>query len=128
MDNKRRVLIVEDEPLIAMMLEDMLLDADCEIAGIATSLETGVALANNSACDFAVLDMTLGRDSSFPIADVLTSRGVPFLFASGHERYSLPQEHCHRVVLGKPFNYDQLVAKIDEATNALPLAGAGGKP
>ena len=88
MVNKRRVLIVEDEPLVTMMLEDMLLDADCEIVGMASSLQTGMALADSSTIDFAILDMTLGRDPSFPIADVLARKGVPFLFVSGYGRES----------------------------------------
>ena len=123
MDNKRRVLIVEDEPLIAMMLEDMLLDADCEIVGMASSLQTGMLLADSCRIDFAILDMTLGRDSSFPIADTLARKGVPFLFVSGYGRESLPQGHHRNVVLTKPFDYEQLIAKIDLATNAIPQVG-----
>ena len=74
-----------------MMLEDMLLDADCEIVGMASSLPSGMALADSCTMDFAILDMTLGRDASFPIADVLARKGVPFLFVSGYGRESLPK-------------------------------------
>ena len=117
---KRRVLLVEDEPLVTMMLEDMLLDADCEIVGMASSLPSGMALADSCTMDFAILDMTLGRDPSFPIADVLAGKGVPFMFVSGYGRESLPEGHRQCVVLTKPFDYEQLIASIEMATNAMP--------
>jgi DNA-binding response OmpR family regulator len=123
LDKKRRVLIVEDEPLVAMMLEDMLLDADCDIAGMASTVQAGMALAESCTIDFAILDMTLGRESSFPIADALARKGVPLLFVSGYGRESLPQEHRQCVVLTKPFDYEQLMANIDLATNATPEVG-----
>jgi len=123
LDKKRRVLIVEDEPLVTMMLEDMLLDADCEIVGMASTLDAGMALADSAEMDFAILDMTLGRDPSFPIADLLAHKGIPFLFVSGYGPESLPNEHRKSVVLTKPFDYEQLMANIELATNAMPEVG-----
>ena len=79
-----------------------------------------MALADSCTVDFAILDMTLGRDPSFPIADALARNGVPFLFVSGYGRESLPQGHRQCVVLTKPFDYEQLIASIDLATETMP--------
>jgi DNA-binding response OmpR family regulator len=106
---KPKVLIVEDEPIIAMMLEEHLLDAGCEVAATAMSLEKGLALAQTTDMDLAILDMSLGSQSSFAVADVLASRGIPFMFASGFGSSSLPEEHRGRTILNKPFHFPELV-------------------
>lgn len=109
---KARVLVVEDEPLVCMLLETMLEDAGCNVVATASNLKSGLAAVDESELDFAILDMTLGQDSSFPIADALSARGVPFLFASGHDADSLPEKHAKRHVLAKPFEQADLQAKL----------------
>lgn len=109
---KPKVLIVEDEPIIAMMLEEHLLDAGCEVAATAQNLEKGLTLARSAEMDLAILDMSLGSQSSFPVADILASRGIPFLFASGFGSNFLPEEHRGRLVLNKPFHYPDLVKSL----------------
>lgn len=109
---KPRILIVEDEPIIAMMLEEHLLDAGCEIAATAQNLEKGLVLARSTDMDLAILDMSLGSQSSFPVADILAGRGIPFMFASGFGSNSLPEEHRGQIVLNKPFHYPDLVRSL----------------
>ena len=79
-----RILVVEDEPIVAMCLEDMLEGFGCAIVGPAGRLIEGIALAENEALDAAVLDVNLGGDRSYPIADILARRGIPFVFATGY--------------------------------------------
>jgi DNA-binding response OmpR family regulator len=111
--SRPKVLVVEDEAIIAMMLEDMLLDADCEVAGVAQNLKSGLDLAQSADIDLAILDMSLGQDSSFPLADVLMRRGIPFMFASGFGTHALPEEHRERHVLNKPFHFAELVRSVE---------------
>lgn len=109
------MLIVEDEPIIAMMLEEYLLDAGCEVAAMAQNLEKGLALARSTEVDVAILDMSLGSQSSFPVADILAARGIPFLFASGFGSNSLPDAHRGKIVLNKPFHFPDLVKSLNLA-------------
>ena len=115
--SKPSVLVAEDEPLVAMLLED-LLDAAGYRVLIAERLGDGLLMAKNETIDVAILDVTLGREDSFPIADALLSRNIPFLFASGHGRESIPERFDGAEVLQKPydmkgiqFTLDKLMAK-----------------
>jgi CheY-like chemotaxis protein len=80
----RRVLLVEDEAMIAMLIEDMLEDLGHSLAAVATRLEEALALARSEALDLAILDLSLGGTLTYPVADVLRERRVPFIFATGY--------------------------------------------
>jgi CheY-like chemotaxis protein len=80
----KRALVVEDEIMVAMYVEDLLTDLGYEVAAIATGFEQALPLARDGSFDFAVLDINLAGRLSFPIADVLRERGIPFVFASGY--------------------------------------------
>ena len=75
----RRVLVVEDEVIVGMLLEDMLGELGFEVAAISTHIEDALQLAQTIDIDLAILDINLGGAQSFPVADVLGARGVPFL-------------------------------------------------
>src|SRR6187200_2431178 len=79
-----RVLVVEDEMMVSMLIEDMLGDLGCTVVGPASRLDEAIALANASELDCAVLDMNLAGQSIFPLADLLRARGAPFAFATGY--------------------------------------------
>jgi DNA-binding response OmpR family regulator len=79
-----RVLIVEDEPMIALTLQDLLVDAGFEIAGVAGKLEKAVALIESGVCDAAIIDANLAGVSASPIASALAARGLPFIVLSGY--------------------------------------------
>jgi CheY-like chemotaxis protein len=98
-----RILIVEDEMLVAMNIEDMLLELGHEVAGIASRLSPALALAGEAELDGAVLDVNLAGERSFPVADLLAERGIPFLFATGYGLQGIDERYRNRPVLQKPF-------------------------
>ena len=96
----KRILVVEDEVVIAMMLQDMLAEMGAVVVGPAYNLKSGLELAKYSEIDGAVLDVNLGNGTSADIADVLASRKIPFMLATG---YGQATDNKHDVpVLQKP--------------------------
>jgi DNA-binding response OmpR family regulator len=97
----RRILLVEDEVMVAMMLEDMLSDMGHEIIGPAYNVSAGLALAQSAHIDLAILDVNLGDGDSAPIGDALVARKIPFILATG---YGCAASNVHRVpILQKPY-------------------------
>src|SRR4051812_34572873 len=80
---KRRILVVEDEMLIAMLLEDMLAELGHEVTGVAPRVSEALAAVSRDDYDLAILDLHLNGQSAFPVADALIERGKPFAFATG---------------------------------------------
>jgi CheY-like chemotaxis protein len=105
---KRRILVVEDEMLIGMLLEDMLTDMGHEVAAIVPRLKDALAAVERESFDLAVLDVHLHGESAFPVADALIAKGVPFIFATGYGERGLPESYRGRPVLQKPFARDDL--------------------
>ena len=83
----RRILIVEDEPMLSFALEEMVIDAGFLVAGVAGKLETALKIIESGVCDAAILDANLKGVSAGPAASALTARGVPFLVLSGYSRH-----------------------------------------
>jgi CheY-like chemotaxis protein len=109
----RRILVVEDEPLIAMLLEDMLDDLQVESAGTADSVQAALQLIETvDGFDGAILDMNLRGKSVEPVADALSERGIPFVFASGYGSAAHLKDHSAAPVLAKPFQRDALEAAL----------------
>lgn len=102
-DRRLRILIVEDEMLVAMNIEDMLLDLGHEVAGIASRLSPALSLVAESDFDVALLDVNLAGEPSFPVAAALRERGIPFLFATGYGVRGLSDDFRTSPVLQKPF-------------------------
>lgn len=102
-----RILVVEDDLLIAMMLADWLDDLACTVVGPARSEAEALALLDGG-LDAALLDVSLGRGTSGGIAAALRGRGVPFAFASGHGPGGLPAGFEATPILAKPFDFDSL--------------------
>ena len=98
-----KVLVVEDEALVSMLVEDMLTDLGCAIVGPAAEIEEALRLAGSADIDAALLDVNLGGRPIFPVADALKARGVPFAFASGSGEAGLTDDHRGAAVLQKPF-------------------------
>jgi len=104
MSSRQRILIVEDEPLIAMMLEDFLDALDKDVAGTAESVPAALAIVEGGGIDGAILDVNLrGGEQSWPVADALAQAGIPFLLATGGGDGSIAEAHRGRPVLSKPF-------------------------
>jgi len=113
----RRVLVVEDEALVAMLMEDGLADAGAEVVGPAYSVEEALGLIERAACDgglsAAVLDINLGGAPVSTVADCLAALGVPFVFATGYGEGCDRCGHATASVLAKPFDPDALVAAVE---------------
>ena len=99
----QRVLVVEDELLIAMMIEDALTDLGCEIVGPASTLDSAMKLAVEEDLHAAFLDITIRGGSVFPVAELLMKKGVPFVFSSGYGDWALPDAFKGQRRLTKPF-------------------------
>ncbi len=107
MTEAKQILIVEDEPLIAMMLEDFLDILDQQVAGSADSVATALARVGQGGIDAAILDVNLrGGEKSTPVAEALAAAGVPFVFATGGGDDSVDVRFRDRPVLQKPFTMD----------------------
>jgi CheY-like chemotaxis protein len=113
----RRVLVVEDEALVAMLMEDGLVDAGAEVVGPAGSVDEALGLIEQVTCDgglnAAVLDMNLEGATVLPVADRLAALGVPFVFATGYGENCDRGTHAAALILAKPFEPDALVAVVE---------------
>ena len=103
-----RVLLVEDEAMVAMLIEDVLEDLGCVTVGPAARVSSALALMDRHPVELAVLDVNLGGEKVFPVADRLAEEGVPFLFSTGYGAAGLEGQHQGGPVLPKPFDPDQL--------------------
>jgi CheY-like chemotaxis protein len=99
----RRVLIVEDELMIRMLLEDMLSDFGCVLAAEAGTIESALVAVREAQFDVAVLDVNVEGALITPVAAALAARGVPFVFATGYGARGLPEGFTDRPVVQKPF-------------------------
>ena len=109
----RRVLVVEDEPLIAMEIAQTLLEAGYDVIGPANSVVRALALIEQSGCDAAVLDTNLGTDTAEPIARELIRRGTPFIATSGYAHEQQPEIMRTAPLLSKPLKPGILIAEIE---------------
>ncbi|HTI66616.1 MAG TPA: response regulator [Caulobacteraceae bacterium] len=114
-----RVLVVEDEALVSMLLEDMLSDHGCEIVATASRIGQALELIADDALvlDAAILDVNLGGEPIFPVAEALTARGCPFVFATGYGAGGLPEAWRSRPTLQKPFSHDDVGRALAVAVN-----------
>ena len=109
-----RVLVVEDEMMVSMLIEDMLTDLGCSVVGPASRLDEAVELAKTSDLDCAVLDVNLGGQPIFPLADLLRERGKPFAFATGYGDAGIRDIDKGTPVLQKPFREGDLARVLGE--------------
>jgi CheY-like chemotaxis protein len=108
----KRVLVVEDEIMIRMLLEGMLADLGHSVAAEAGDLGQAMELAKQGEFDLAVLDVNLNGNSVTPVVEILVERGVPFIFASGYGQRGLPAAYRAAPILQKPFQVDALEQAI----------------
>ena len=100
----RRVLIVEDESLVAMLLETILEDMGCTPVGPASTVDEGLEMATGAeSLDAALLDVNVSGRLVFPVAEALKARGVPFVFSTGYGEGGLPEEWRGQATIQKPF-------------------------
>ena len=110
----RTVLVVEDEMAIVVMIEDTLLELGVDVVGPTAHLDAGMDLAKAARIDAAVLDINIRGGNSYPIADILAERNIPFVFCSGYGEWALEHRHRDRPRLTKPFSASDLSTCVSE--------------
>ena len=108
----RRILVVEDDILIAMLIEEILQDLGCVIVGPVATLDDALRLAGDEALDAAVLDVTIRGGQIYPAAERLLARGIPFILASGYGDWALPEAFRNMPRLTKPFTARDIEEKM----------------
>jgi CheY-like chemotaxis protein len=114
-----RVLVVEDEMMVSMLIEDMLSDLGCVVVGPAARLDEAIDLVGQGGIDCAVLDVNLGGQPIFPLADLLREKGRPFAFATGYGDAGLREVDRGSPVLQKPFREGDLARVLGELRTAV---------
>src|SRR5260370_6888128 len=109
----KRILVVEDEPMIRMLLEDMLAELGYTVAAEAARIEEALEATKNADFDLAILDADLNGQPASPVADALVTRGTPFVFATGYG--DVPEPYPGRPILTKPFHMDGLKQMLHSA-------------
>lgn len=120
----RRVLVVEDEMLVAWPLEDILVELGCMVIGPAASVNQALAMIEANAIDVAVLDVNLNGEMSYPIADALAARGVPFVFVTGYDKDRMLEGYRNCPVLQKPFHRAELSTTLERLLTPNDPTGA----
>ena len=120
-----KVLLVEDETLVAMLLEDMVADLGGTVIASASRVGRALEVLNDPATtiDVAILDVNLGGEDAFPVAGALAERGVPFAFSTGYGNAGLPDPWRSRPTLQKPFTQDQVAQVLSRTLNGAVSPG-----
>lgn len=108
----RRVMIVEDDLLVAMLIEDILAEQGCHVIGPFGTLAGALQAAAETELDLAVLDMNLHGERAYPVAELLADRRVPFLMVTGYGEDALPKDRPDWRAMAKPFRNEQLVRAL----------------
>jgi CheY-like chemotaxis protein len=111
----RRILVVEDEPMIVMLIESLLEELGCIVADVAAKPASALQIIGSTGIDAAILDVNLNGVDSFGIANVLAERRIPFVFATGYGGSRLPPEFAGRPVLQKPYRIEELAQALEAA-------------
>jgi CheY-like chemotaxis protein len=112
-----RILVIEDEMTIALLIEDMLGELGHEVVGMAMRLPQAMEMAQTAKIDLAILDVNLDGRMSFAVADLLEARRIPFIFATGYGAAGLAQPYNHRPLIKKPFEIRELEGAIRATTS-----------
>ena len=118
--NGLRILVVEDEAAISLLLEDMLLDFGCEVVGPAARLTAALDIAHRESLDLAILDVNVAGEPVYPVVEALEARKVPFVFSTGYGSAGIRDLYRDRPVLQKPFAQHDLRQKLVLARTARP--------
>ena len=124
-ESARKVLVVEDEALVAMLVEDALLDAGFGVIGPAATVEEALSLLQRERPDAVVLDLNLAGETSTPVADELAARGIPYVIATGYGASGLPPGHQDAMVLAKPYDPASLQTAWRQMRLSMDFSSAG---
>ena len=107
-----RVLVVEDEMLVSLLIEDMLADEHCIVVGPFDRVSEALVAARTESIDLAVLDVNIDGAKVYPVAEVLATRQIPFVFLSGYGQHAIPSDRPDWRVCSKPFRPEELAAML----------------
>ena len=110
----RRILVVDDEPLISMLVEGWLKELGCEVVGPARSVQDGLDLAGRTELDGAILDINLEGESSLALANALRLKGIPVAFATGDSGLYEDSGFVDPILLNKPFVFEEVKAVVSK--------------
>jgi CheY-like chemotaxis protein len=111
----KRVLIVEDNPFVALALEELLVERGLIVATVARTVPAALAAASALEFDVALLDVNIGGEKTTAVADILTRRAAPFIFATGYGRAGLPEGYVDHAVVEKPFYGEEILNALRDA-------------
>ena len=120
-----RILLVEDEAMISMLLEDMLIDEGAAVVGPAATTDAALREIAAEQIDGALLDVNLGGQQSFGVAEALAERGIPFVFVTGYGEAGVRSHFPEARTLQKPFVADDLRRALEHLAAHAPSAGSG---
>jgi CheY-like chemotaxis protein len=110
-----RILVVEDEPLIAMLIEDILRERGCDVVGPAATVADGLRLVTDAPLDAALLDVNIGEETVYPVADALRRLDVPFVFVTGLREDNLSEPYRVQPTIRKPIFRRDFAERVVEA-------------
>jgi DNA-binding response OmpR family regulator len=119
-----KLMILEDEILVAMYLEEILSDLGHKVISSVNRVKDAMIIARDGDFDFAVLDVNIAGTPSFPIADILRQRGIPFVFATGYGQESVTREYGDHRTLCKPYAPEALKLAISDCFLTSPAPGS----
>jgi CheY-like chemotaxis protein len=122
-----RILVVDDEPLVSMLVENWLVELGCEVVGPARSVQQGLDMAGSAELDGAILDVNLGGYNSYLVAEALKQRGVPFAFTTGDGSIDAESGFSDPILLSKPFDFEEVKTVLGKLLGE-PAINAGGSP
>ncbi len=125
MVSSRRVLLVEDEVMVAMLLEDLLADMGCTVVAVASQIDAAMTAARTLEYDLAILDVNLDGRETYPVADVVAARNLPSVFVTGYGPAGLRDAYRHLPVLTKPFREADLRKIVASALGAAAILPSG---
>ncbi len=117
-----RILVVDDEPLISMLVENWLTELGCEVVGPAGSVKDGLELVEGIDLDGAILDVNLVNETCFLLADALRNRGVPLAFATGDGNLADASGFHDPIMLMKPFDFEAVKSAVEALLARRPEA------
>jgi CheY-like chemotaxis protein len=109
---KARFLLIEDEALILLNVKSMLAELGWEVAGTAAKIDAAMRLAETGSFEAAIIDINLDGAMTYPVADILRKREIPFAFTTGYGPNAIDDAYAQVPILHKPFSHDQLKAMV----------------
>jgi CheY-like chemotaxis protein len=114
-----KILVVEDEMLVSLIIEDLLADQKCLIVGPFDEVPSALVAAQSEAIDAALLDVNVKGIKIYPVAEALAARKIPFLFLSGYGDRAIPPDRPHWIACEKPFQPEVLLSKLAQCISAV---------